>query len=95
MNFLKHFPAETIYGLIAIFGGIARYLNNYLHGGLFNWKFFMASTVVSGFSGYMFALVGLSLSLPSPVLFAMAGTGGFFGDQTMKLVLEYVSKKSI
>lgn len=29
MDFLKHFPAETVYGLVAIFGGIARYLNNY------------------------------------------------------------------
>ena len=88
-------PVTFSYGAIAILGGIARYLNSYTKDGSpFSVKVLAASTVVSGFSGYMFALVGLSLSMPEPILFIMAGAGGFFGDQTMKFVMEYVKIKA-
>lgn len=90
---INHFPVEFAYGAIAIFGGIARYLNGYAKGDHFNWRILIASAVVSGFSGYMFALLGDSLALPYPMSQIMAGLGGFFGDQTMKLALEYVEKR--
>jgi len=31
--------------------------------------------------------------MPPTIVFIMAGTGGFMGEQTMKLVAEWVSKK--
>lgn len=82
-------PLQFIYGAIAVIGGVARYLKGFSDGAPFSLPVFFASAFVSGFSGYMFALVGLSLALPEPMLFIMAGVGGFFGDQTMKLIYEY------
>lgn len=86
-------PVQIIYGLVAVCGGVARYLSTYASGAPFNAAYLAASAFVSGFSGYMFALLGVSMNLPEPMLFMLAGVGGFFGDQTMKLILEVVSKK--
>lgn len=94
---MKHFeniPLEILYGTLAIMGGVSRYLSRYSDGTPFSKAKFAASTFVSGFSGYMFALVGISMSLPQPFIFMMAGTGGFMGEQTMKLVLEYIQGKA-
>lgn len=75
---------------MAVCGGVARYLNSYVNGGArFRLSLFIASAFVAGFSGWMFALIGLSLSLPNSIIFMMAGSGGFFGEQTMKLVMEF------
>ncbi len=94
MEPLKHFPVEIIYATIAIGGGIARYLNGFANGVPFKLSIFFASAFVAGFSGVMFAYMGISLSLPAPFIYMMAGTGGFFGEQTMKLVMEFISKKT-
>lgn len=86
-------PVEAVYGIIAIAGGIARYLNSFTAGQPFSLGVLFASAFVSGFSGYMFAIIGISMNLPSPILFMMAGVGGFSGDQTMKFLLEYLERK--
>lgn len=92
MDHLKDIPVHVLYVFLAMFGGIARYLESYADGKKFSLTIFVASAFVAGFSGLMFALVGDSLSLPNPMPQIMAGVGGFFGDQTMKLILEYVSR---
>ena len=91
---LKHFPIEVVYGFLATSGGVARYLNNYSNGKPFKLGSFIASSFVSGFSGYMFALLGISLNLPQPFIFMMAGTGGFMGEQSLKLIVEYITNKT-
>ncbi len=93
LSHIGHSPIEFVYAFLAIFGGVARYLNSFIKGEAFSLKVFFASMLVSGFSGYMFALMGISLHLPDPLPTLMAGTGGFFGDQAMKLILEYTSGK--
>lgn len=92
-NNLKSPPIELLWFLMASFGGVARQLNNYANGVPFKMGIFVASTIMSGFSGYMFALLGQSLSLTSTLLFMMAGAGGFMGDQAMKLVVEFLTKR--
>lgn len=94
LDFLKHFPIEVMYGIVAIVGGISRYLTAYVNGEHFKFSILIASAFIAGFSGYMFALMGDSMSMPYPLPHIMAGVGGFFGDQTMKLVLEYVARRS-
>ncbi len=84
---------QWIYGLVAVFGGIARYLNGYVNGERFKFSILVASAFVAGFSGYMFAALGESLAMPQQMLFVMAGVGGFFGEQTMKFILEYTQKR--
>ncbi len=92
-NFIKSIPIEMVYGIVAIIGGSARYLNSFTQGHPFRLRVFIASGFVAGFSGYMFALVGETLQLQASLVHIMAGVGGFFGDQTMKLVLEYVNTR--
>ena len=87
-------PVYYVYGAVAVFGGVARYLSNFAQGSEFNFAVLLASTFVSGFSGWMFAILGLSLELPQTMIFIMAGTGGFFGDQTMKLIMDYVKSRA-
>ena len=93
MDPLKHLPIELLFVAVAFFGGIARYLNSYTNGAPFKLGIFIASGLVAGFSGWMFALFGVSLQLPEPMLFVMAGTGGFFGEQTLKFIMEQLTKK--
>ena len=93
MDFFKQIPVEIVFAALAVFGGVARYLNGFTHGEPFKFSIFIASAIVAGFSGYMFALLGVTMSIPHEMLFVMAGTGGFFGEQTMKYVLEVVTKK--
>lgn len=92
-DLFEHFPIEFIYGVAAVMGGVARYLNGYANGAPFKLGIFLASTFVSGFSGWMFALLGIALYMPFPFIFMMAGVGGFFGDQSLKFLMEYVQKK--
>lgn len=89
----KQFPVEAIYGLLAVGGGIARYLNGYANGQKFHLSILVASALVAGFSGYMFALLGVTMSMPQPMLFVMAGVGGFMGEQTLKFIMEYLGTK--
>lgn len=99
MEWLKHIawpiePVQFVYGAIAVCGGIARYLSGVSKDGThFNLGMFFASAFVSGFSGWMFATMGLSLNMPESIIFMMAGTGGFFGDQTMKLIMEFITTR--
>lgn len=94
LNFLKEIPIQFIYVLVAVIGGVARYANSFSEGKApFKISILFASAFTAGFSGFMFALVGDSLSMPNPISDIMAGVGGFFGEQTLKLVLEYVSLK--
>ncbi len=90
---MKDLPIEIIYGTIAVMGGVARYLDGYINGGKFRFSVFLASAVVAGFSGFMFALLGESLNLPNAMKSVMAGVGGFFGEQTLKFIMEIIQRK--
>ena len=90
-----HIPVQVVYAVIAIVGGCARYLNSFVTGTPFKFTVFLASAFVAGFSGYMFAELGQSMQLTSQFIFMMAGVGGFFGEQTMKYIMEYLTKDSI
>lgn len=90
---MNKLPVEIVYGVLAMAGGMARYLTAYEKGKVFAVRYFLASTFISGFSGYMFALLGISLDLPTNMNFIMAGIGGFMGEQALKFVAEYITQK--
>lgn len=95
-QFIEKVPAQAYYVVIAVAGGAARYLNTYSEGGFkFSVAIFIASAFAAGFSGMMFALFGDAMSLPNPLPHIMAGVGGFFGDQSMKFLLEYFTKEKL
>lgn len=91
---MKNFQLELLYIALATFGGIARYLTAYESSGKkFAFRYLITSAFISGFSGYMFALLGVSMNMPQPFLYMMAGVGGFMGEQALKFLSEYVTQK--
>jgi len=91
---MDNIKIEILYVIFAMTGGVARYLNSFAVDGVpFKFSIFIASAIVSGFSGYMFSLLGVALAFKIEWIFIMAGTGGFFGEQTMKYILERVLSK--
>jgi hypothetical protein len=91
----NNLPVEFLFVVLAVAGGCARYLNGFTNGEPFRFSLFVASGLVAGFSGYMFALLGTSLDFPQSMLFMMAGTGGFFGEQTLKFLMEYITHQKV
>jgi hypothetical protein len=86
-------PPELFYVFLAVMGGVARYLYGFINGQQFDIRIFGASAIVAGFSGYIFLLLGIHMEVSIPMQGIMSGLGGFFGDQTMKLVLEMWKNK--
>ena len=78
---------------VAVFGGIARNLNGYVNGDGFKLSIFFSSIIVSAFGGLMFGWMGITLNVSTPMLFMMAGMGGFFSEQTLKFMYEIIKKK--
>jgi hypothetical protein len=80
-------PPNLFFGLLevlwvgfAMVGGIAHHLDAYLRGGDFpSFKRLIANAVVSGFSGYMMALVALRVA--PDWAYISAGIGGYLGTQ--------------
>ncbi len=91
---MKNVPIEIIYGVLATAGGMARYLSGYKkQNGRFAFGAFFVASFISGFSGYMFALMGISMSMPQPMVFMMAGMGGFMGENALRFLAEYLMNK--
>lgn len=92
---MRDIPVEIIYGIGAVAGGVARYLKSYVSGEKFKLSIFTASAFIAGFSGLMFALLGETMGVPVTMIHVMAGIGGFFGDQTLKFIMESITKRGL
>lgn len=90
---MKEFPPEAMYAGLAAAGGAANYLNKYSNGARFRVGLFFSSMALSGFSGLMFAYVGISMSLPQPMLYVFSGIGGFMGHSALEFLSQFVKKK--
>ena len=86
-------PIEILYSILASVGGAAKYLTEYLHNGIFNWKNFIAQLLVSGFSGLMFAKFGSIMGLSDQAGFVFAGLGGFIGTRALDFMEEFIKRK--
>lgn len=90
-----NFPSvnDVAWAVIAILGGIARYLDSFLKGGHPpTWTRLMAHAFVSGFSGYMVAQV--SLQIKPEWAFIAAGVAGYLGTQALDMVAELMRKRA-
>lgn len=92
-----NFPIATssvvIHGGIAFFGAVVHALNASRNGQTKNAMDIAVLTVISSFSGVMFALIGLHLFGESSYLtMAIAGSGGFLGVEGMGFIIKVVKK---
>ena len=94
MEVLNKIPTEIIYVAVAAAGGIARYLQLYLNEGTFAWQHFIAHTLVSSFSGYMFYQFATNVvGMGDNTIPIVAGLGGWMGVEALKLLEATLKKK--
>lgn len=83
------------HGVVACFGAVVHALNAHRNGDTKKVLDILALTVISSFSGVMFAFIGLHFFAEGSYLtLAFAGSGGFLGVEGMSIVIRFV-KKSI
>ena len=84
--------AQLMWVLLAMIGGIARYLDKYIRTGQVpKLGMLAAHTVVSGFSGYMVAQTIIKFQ-PDWALVA-AGVGGYLGTQGLDWLASIFAEK--
>ena len=82
----NNIPVEILWIILAIFGGIARYLDTYLTGKeIFSFSKVLATMFVCGFTGFICAQIFL-LIYPSWALVS-AGIGGYLGTEAIKTIV--------
>lgn len=88
-------PIAT-HGAVAFFGALVHALNAQRNGGTKSVIDVITLTVISSFSGVMFALIGLHFfGEGSYFTLAIAGSGGFLGVEGMGIVVKIVKKAFI
>lgn len=86
--------AEFLWVIIAMFGGIARYLDSYIRTGQSpRWGILFAHALVSGFSGYMVAQTVIQFSTQWALV--AAGVGGYLGTQGLDWIASVLRDKVV
>ena len=82
-----------IHGGLALFGAVTHALNAHRRGESKTFLDFIALTLMSSFSGVMFAVVALHFFQGQAYIsMAIAGTGGFLGVEGMGLIVEKLKR---
>ena len=81
------------HGILAVFGGIVHALSAYRRGETKGWLDIIVLSIISSFTGVIFALIALYLYPNTYLSFAIAGMGGFVGVEGMSWVQEFVRRK--
>ncbi|HDK42322.1 MAG TPA: hypothetical protein ENH35_02910 [Candidatus Moranbacteria bacterium] len=87
---MQDIPKEilTAHGIIAFFGGLVHALNNALlkDDGKKEILDVIILTIISSFSGIIFAIMGIYFFGESYLTLALAGSGGFLGVEGLKAI---------
>lgn len=82
------------HGILAVFGAAVHASKAHREGRSKTVLDFILLTLMSSFSGVMFALLGFEVfGYESYLSLAMAGTGGFVGVEGMTFVVSYLTDK--
>jgi len=83
---------DAVWAIIAILGGVARYLDGFLKGQQTpTWSRIIAHAFVSGFSGYMAAQ--MALLIKPEWAFIIAGMAGYLGTQALDIVADIIKRR--
>jgi len=89
---LAQFPSEFVWVLLAVFGGVAKYLDLYVRNtGPLVWAKFISSVIVSSFAGFISAQV-MILIYPTWVFIA-AAIGGYASTKILDVIVELLQYK--
>lgn len=94
MHEIAHTTQYAVHGAIAFFGAVVHALDSHRKGTSKTILDFVTLTVMSSFSGVMFALLGLQF-FPEQIYFttALAGTGGYLGVEGMSIIVSMIKKR--
>jgi len=80
-------------GLVAIVGGIARYLQQLMNDKeKFKWTHFFAHMLIGGFTGYSIANLAAYFTIDANLQLFLAGWGGAIGLKAFELVQRLAEK---
>ncbi len=83
---------DLAWAIIAILGGVARYLDSFLKGQTVpSWGRVIAHAFVSGFSGYMVAQAALLIK--PEWAFIAAGVAGYLGTQALDMTADLIKRR--
>lgn len=83
---------DLAWAVIAVLGGVARYLDSFLKGQTVpTWSRMVAHAFVSGFSGYMAAQA--MLLVKPEWAFIVAGVAGYLGTQALDIIADLIKKR--
>jgi len=83
---------DAAWAVIAVLGGVARYLDSFLKGQTVpTWSRMIAHAFVSGFSGYMVAQA--TLLIKPEWAFIAAGIAGYLGTQALDMTADLLKKR--
>jgi len=83
---------DLAWAIIAILGGVARYLDGFIKGQMVpTWSKMIAHAFVSGFSGYMIAQA--MLLIKPEWAFIAAGVAGYLGTQALDMAADLAKKR--
>lgn len=84
--------SEAMIAILSALGGLARYLNTYIHGGKLQFWKLAAHVIVAAFAGYIFGHAALSSGLGYDMVLVGSGLGGWLGPGAVDLALDFLRK---
>ena len=94
MNEINPLQPHTIlpHALIEIFGGVVHALNAHRTGESKGFGDFLALSVISSFSGIIFALVCIYFFQNEYITLAAAGCGGYLGTEGLSVIAKKIQQ---
>jgi len=80
------FPPAVSAVMIAVAGGIAKYMNDIVQGKPFVLSVFLGNVFIAGFTGFMFFQFAESVGMNDKMQSMFSGIGGFMGVEGLRFI---------
>lgn len=92
MDDLTKLYEYAVFPLVALFGGIVKYLNSVLRGKNFSWAAFFIEGLTALFLGLLITFIGKEMEASAYWLGACSGLGGWLGADFVKNLIRHYSR---